>query len=91
MSETRRLLDALGDLGGPMPDDAASDATWEAWSDAQEFEAMATGMLSRPVEPRDADFVADLRTLLTKTGLRDLLGDRVGVAEQLVAALSARR
>lgn len=74
-----------------MPDDAASDAAWEAWSDAQEFEATATGMLSRPVQPRDADFVAALRTLLAKPGLRDLLGNRVDLAERLVAALAHRR
>ena len=74
-----------------MPDNAASDAAWEAWSDAQEFQAMTTGMVSRPVEPRDADFVKVLRALLVKPGLRYLLGDRVGIAEQLVAALSTRR
>lgn len=74
-----------------MPDDAASDATWEEWSEAQEFEAMATGMLSRPVEPRDRDFVADLRVLLAKPGLRELLGDRLDLAEQLVAAIANRR
>jgi hypothetical protein len=91
VGEARRLLDALGELGGPMPDDDASDAAWEAWSDAQEFEAMATGMLSRPVEPRDASFVAALRALLAKPGLRDLLGDRVDLAEQLVAALHNRQ
>ena len=74
-----------------MPDDAASDAAREACSDAQEFEAMATGMVSRPVEPRDAAFNAALPALLAKPGLRGLLGNRVDLAEQLVAALSKRR
>jgi hypothetical protein len=74
-----------------MPDDDASDAVWEAWMNAQEFEAMTTGMATRAVEPRDADYVRALRALLAKPGLRELLGDRGAVAEQLVAALSNRR
>lgn len=74
-----------------MPGAAASDEAWEAWSDAQEFEAMATGMLSRAAEPRDAEALADMRALLAKTGFRRLLGDRTAVAHDLPAALAARR
>ena len=74
-----------------MPADDASDQAWEAWAAAEEFEAMLKGMVGRPAEPRDQDFVVQLRHALAAPLLRQRLGDRLEIAESLVEVLAARR
>jgi len=68
-----------------------STAEWDAWSDAQEFEASATGLLSREAGPGDSDHIEALRALLGRPGLRHLLGPRLPLAEELLLALERRR
>jgi len=81
----------LGDLTGPLPELDASDEAWAMYGIAEEFEAMLAGMVSRPGEPRDRDYVARLRELLADPSLQRGLGERLGKAEALVDALSQRR
>lgn len=81
----------LGDVTGPLPESDAADEAWARYGIAEEFEAMLAGMVSRPGEPRDRDYVARLRELLADPSLRRGLGERLGKAEALVDALSRRR
>jgi hypothetical protein len=88
--DPRRLLLDLGDVSGPMPADDAPQAEWDAWMQAEEFEGMLAGMVGRSAEPRDREYVSQLWLMLAQVSLRDRLGDRITVAEQLVEALSDR-
>lgn len=80
----------LGDLTEPLPPSDAPDDAWARYAVAEEFEAMLAGMVSRPGEPRDRDYVVQLRELLADASLRRRLGKRLGTAEALVDALSRR-
>lgn len=73
-----------------MPADGAPQAEWDAWMQADEFEGMLAGMVGRAAEPRDREYVSQLRVMLTQVALRDRLGARVTVTERLVEALADR-
>ncbi len=84
------LLEELGDIGGPIPSDGASDAAWTTWADAQELEAALIGLASRPLHRGDSKHLLRIRQLLAEPGLRDLLGARLESAERVVVLLDAR-
>jgi hypothetical protein len=57
---------------------------------AEQFDSAVAGLVSRPAREDDEDWVRELRTMLSRPDLRELLGPRRAVAEQLVEALARR-
>lgn len=90
MVSMESLCAGLGDAAGPCPEEDASDEVWNAWMEAVAFDSMLAGMVSRPGEPRDREYVSRLRQMLESPRLRATLGDRVHVAHALVQRLSDR-